>query len=435
MSIPEDWTQIGDGYDDKRFPILNDFEIEQFLGKGGEASVYLAMQKTSGATVALKTFDLWIFHGRTEFFVLPGLNHPNIVRFHGSLHSFGGNSGYYETKRGERLMFPAEIQLLGESGDDEQDGVSEVGSANLDIPVASDYSTTGSFSSYGAQLRRFDDDDTCLDIPVSSDCSLTDSSNSLINDGVECLILEYCPGGNLLDFCWNCKFLDNQSREAFLAERTYEVSSALDYLHARGIIHRDIKAGNVLIDGNGKAKLADFGIAISLDGSSELAKNPIRGTLGYMAPEMLSLLKKERLRNHSGGYGTKVDSWGLGIMLYQLLTRNFPFPEPNLGEGASDESEYLSWLQISYKSLKFPSDVDVSDDAKSFVMSLLRVDPKKRLSMAEALEHPWIAKYCPTLNSAEKENQDEAENDEAKKKTGSVNQVGKALAALDLNRN
>ncbi|OOG58224.1 hypothetical protein B0E47_04995 [Rhodanobacter sp. B05] len=105
-------------------------------------------------------------------------------------------------------------------------------------------------------------------------------------------------------------------RQAALLLRT--VAEAVAYAHSVGVLHLDLKPGNVLIDGNGVAHVADFGLARRLDGSTlALDNDEVSGTPSYMAPEQAQV-RSSRLT-------TATDVWGLGAILYELLTGQPPF--------------------------------------------------------------------------------------------------------------
>ena len=94
-----------------------------------------------------------------------------------------------------------------------------------------------------------------------------------------------------------------------------EVASALDYAHRQGVIHRDIKPGNILIDGEGHALLADFGIVKLSEGGTDLTGTGVVGTPAYMAPEQAQGLELD----------SRADVYSLGVVVYQLLSGEPPF--------------------------------------------------------------------------------------------------------------
>jgi serine/threonine protein kinase len=125
------------------------------------------------------------------------------------------------------------------------------------------------------------------------------------------------------------EFIEGESLESMIERRpvltlTQKVSyiipvcRALDYAHKRGVVHRDIKPGNVMITKEGGVKVVDFGIARLMD-SSHTQTNTIIGTLGYMSPQQI---RGERADERS-------DIWACGVMLYELLTFQRPFDGAN----------------------------------------------------------------------------------------------------------
>ena len=100
-----------------------------------------------------------------------------------------------------------------------------------------------------------------------------------------------------------------------------EVSEALFHAHGRGVVHRDVKPGNILIAGDGRARLVDFGIAHLLDEATErlTMTGTVVGTLRYMAPEQLV----------GGAVGPRTDLWGVGAVLHEMLTGRLPFAASN----------------------------------------------------------------------------------------------------------
>jgi serine/threonine protein kinase len=131
------------------------------------------------------------------------------------------------------------------------------------------------------------------------------------------LIIEYCPGGNLFELLRKLKRLPTRMALHYFCEMLL----AVQHLHSKNIIFRDIKAENILIDSNGHLKLTDFGLAKQLDSRDE-AVNSFCGSPIYIAPETL---RKEK-------YNRKVDFYALGILLYEMITGVPPFlnKDPNI---------------------------------------------------------------------------------------------------------
>jgi serine/threonine protein kinase len=100
-----------------------------------------------------------------------------------------------------------------------------------------------------------------------------------------------------------------------------EIASALDYIHSQGIIHRDIKASNVLLDGDGKCYLTDFGIArITSDLTQLTGTGDVLGTVDYVAPELFEEGRRADARS---------DLYSLGVLLFEMVTGRLPFPAEN----------------------------------------------------------------------------------------------------------
>jgi hypothetical protein len=130
-------------------------------------------------------------------------------------------------------------------------------------------------------------------------------------DGRYYIAMEHVPGGNLKDLILGRGPLDF----AEAARLACQVAEALRAAHGRGTIHRDVKPQNVLIDEDGEAKVADFGIALAASSTSVSATNQVFGTAAYMSPEQAM----------GGPVGPQSDLYSLGVVLYEMLTGSLPF--------------------------------------------------------------------------------------------------------------
>nr|AML77939.1 putative LOV domain-containing protein [Tropaeolum peregrinum] len=214
-----------------------------------------------------------------------------------------------------------------------------------------------------------------------------------------CLITDYFPGGELF------MLLDRQPKKVLKedAVRFYaaEVVVALEYLHCQGIIYRDLKPENVLLQGNGHVSLTDFDLSCLTSCKPQLlipnidetkksrktrqhpifmaepmrASNSFVGTEEYIAPEIIT----------AAGHSSAVDWWALGILLYEMLYSYTPF------RGKTRQKTFANILQ---KDLKFPRKVSVSLHAKQLMYRLLHRDPKNRLGSREGASelkrHPFF---------------------------------------------
>ncbi|HEY0602528.1 MAG TPA: serine/threonine-protein kinase [Herpetosiphonaceae bacterium] len=140
------------------------------------------------------------------------------------------------------------------------------------------------------------------------------------DDGLVYLAMKLLPGPSLADVLQREQHLPPE-RVATLIQ---QIASALDEAHQHGIIHRDIKPGNVLLDSRGNAILTDFGIAKSLDAPSLTESSVIVGTPDYIAPEQIN----PRLAP-GGKIDHRADLYSLGAMIYRMLTGRRPFDGPS----------------------------------------------------------------------------------------------------------
>eukprot|EP00397_Hematodinium_sp_SG-2012_P012328 GEMP01012496.1.p1 GENE.GEMP01012496.1~~GEMP01012496.1.p1 ORF type:complete len:683 (+),score=143.73 GEMP01012496.1:258-2306(+) len=183
------------------------------------------------------------------------------------------------------------------------------------------------------------------------------------------LVMEYASGRELYD-----RLMDKKKySERDAARITKEMLLAIKYLHSRNIAHRDIKLENWLFESpnkDAKLRLIDFGFSKLYDGTPFSA---ISGTVYYVSPEVIK-----------GSYDLRCDMWSLGIIVYMLLSGRPPFY-------ASSDAAVLRLIEVGRFSLSGPLWEPVSDDAKHFIQSMLKVDPSERLTAADALLHPWIS--------------------------------------------
>lgn len=159
--------------------------------------------------------------------------------------------------------------------------------------------------------------------------------------------------------------------------------SAVRHIHSLRIVHRDIKATNVLLSAQGDVRLADFGLATRLPEHGLLTS--VCGTHDYLAPEMVRCGHGE-----CDGYGMSVDLWGVGLLMYSLLCGGNPFER---------ETDISTLQAILAGSFVFPAHRPPPSDAAADVIGqLLVVDPQARLSAAEAIQLPWVrGSECETV--------------------------------------
>ncbi|KAB8336713.1 hypothetical protein FH972_021022 [Carpinus fangiana] len=193
-------------------------------------------------------------------------------------------------------------------------------------------------------------------------------------DGVY-LVLELAPEGELFNWVvMKSKLTETETRKVFI-----QLFQGLKYLHERGIVHRDIKPENILLeDKDLTVKLADFGLAKII--GEESFTTTLCGTPSYVAPEILESTNHRR-------YTRAVDVWSLGVVLYICLCGFPPFSD----ELYSAENPYNLSQQIKMGRFDYPSPYwdPVSDLALDLIDRMLTIDPDKRITVDECLEHPW----------------------------------------------
>jgi calcium-dependent protein kinase len=188
------------------------------------------------------------------------------------------------------------------------------------------------------------------------------------------LITEYCTGGELFDeIVAKAPFSEPMS-----AHFMYQIFSAVNYCHQSEIVHRDLKPENILIeseDENGlyHLKVIDFGTAKLLEKNK--SENKVIGSSYYIAPEVLNK-----------SYNEKCDLWSCGVILYILLSGRAPF------SGETD-TLILEKIKMGKFDLNRSPFNKISSEGKDLIKKLLEMNPKRRISAADALNHPWFRKF------------------------------------------
>jgi len=191
------------------------------------------------------------------------------------------------------------------------------------------------------------------------------------------MIMTFCEGCILSDVIYR-----GEHNEAKVSCYVRQIASALDYLHERDIVHRDVKPESILVyqppNADPVVTLASFSIARKMKNGEA---RTLCGHPEYVAPEIV-------MKNP---YGSKADIWALGITIYSILCGYLPF------WNAENDRRKL-WHKIKRCEYEFPESEwnDISADAKNLVKSLLRTSPQKRLTGKQIIEHSFCVKKQST---------------------------------------
>ncbi|KAL2811021.1 hypothetical protein BJX63DRAFT_293776 [Aspergillus granulosus] len=186
------------------------------------------------------------------------------------------------------------------------------------------------------------------------------------------LVCEYCPGGSVRTLM---RATGDRLDEKFLIPVARELAAGLRAIHDAGIIHRDIKAANVLIHEEGRLQICDFGVAGILQSQKDKRSTWI-GTPHWMPPEMFSAGQGHQ-------YSSEIDVWAYGCTLYEFAMGNPP--NANLRE------RMQIGRQLNRKTPQLATSDNYSEGLRELVSFSLNSDPTTRPTMADIMLHPYIA--------------------------------------------
>ncbi|XP_029287145.1 NUAK family SNF1-like kinase 2 [Cottoperca gobio] len=177
------------------------------------------------------------------------------------------------------------------------------------------------------------------------------------------IVMEYASQGDLYDYICDKRNISEREARNFFRQ----IVSAVHYCHQNGIVHRDLKLENILLDGNGNVKIADFGLS-NLYHADEFLQT-FCGSPLYASPEIV---------NGRPYHGPEVDTWSLGVLLYTMVHGTMPF----------DGNNHKALVQqISTGNYRKPSN---PSDACGLIRWMLMVNPERRATIEEIAGHWWL---------------------------------------------
>lgn len=177
------------------------------------------------------------------------------------------------------------------------------------------------------------------------------------------IVMEYASRGDLYDYICDKRNISEREARHFFRQ----IVSAVHYCHQNGIVHRDLKLENILLDGNGNVKIADFGLSNLYHGDEYL--QTFCGSPLYASPEIV---------NGRPYRGPEVDTWSLGVLLYTMVHGTMPFDGHN---------HKTLVQQISTGNYRKPSN---PSDACGLIRWMLMVNPERRATIEEIACHWWL---------------------------------------------
>lgn len=206
------------------------------------------------------------------------------------------------------------------------------------------------------------------------------------------IIMEYCDAGDLHYQLKTMRTANGGVPKGFRERDArlilVQIVLALNHMHRRKMLHRDIKAANVLLSTAGLVKIGDFGLSREYQTTidSNIAQT-FCGTADYLAPEVW---KREK-------YGARADVWSLGILAYECLVGRRPFVGDNLRD------------KILNEDIQLPT--DISDDLRDIMTGMLQKDPLKRISIRELLQSRCLtealASFADTVSRTRRLSEDQ----------------------------
>lgn len=196
------------------------------------------------------------------------------------------------------------------------------------------------------------------------------------------IIMEYAERGSLLDVIRKEGYIDEARARKWFGQ----LVDAINYCHERGVVHRDIKCENLLLNSEYNIKLSDFGFARTHNvryrtrqGYDASLSETFCGSYAYASPEILKGVPYCPLLS---------DVWSMGVVLFAMVFGRLPF----------DDTKYSQLLKQVQKNVEFPKDPQVSTDCKALICRIL-APVRSRVRIKQIKEDPWLRKACSRSNS------------------------------------
>lgn len=177
------------------------------------------------------------------------------------------------------------------------------------------------------------------------------------------LIMEYAQGGELFDYI----VANHRVKEPEACNLFNQIIAGVEYLHKLNIVHRDLKPENLLLTNDKVIKIVDFGLSNTYKTGDTL--KTACGSPCYAAPEMIAGKRY---------FGSHVDIWSCGVILYALICGYLPFEDPNT---------HQLYKKILSGEFKIPK--SLSSDAADLLHKILNTDPEKRYQISDIRQHAW----------------------------------------------
>ncbi|GMH35800.1 hypothetical protein BSKO_03668 [Bryopsis sp. KO-2023] len=198
------------------------------------------------------------------------------------------------------------------------------------------------------------------------------------------IVTEYVTGGEVLERLQKHGPYSERAASTIIRH----VIEGVAYLHENGVVHRDLKLENLLMVNerlDSDVKIADFGLS-KYFGMDESVLATVCGSPEYVAPEVLGV------EETSENYGSAVDMWSVGVVLFAMMCCYTPFYDEN-------QSKMYKNIMDGHWNRRDPNWMRLSLPLKNLIDKLLLVDPSARLSAKEALAHPWVQGICFPKNA------------------------------------